>query len=84
MDSKNKLIKIDFLQYEGQKIFPEQTFCSRDKKLIRIGRSKKAEIIVNDNSVSRIQCTLVFEDDQWILYDGVNNNSKKSSTNGIW
>ncbi len=83
-DAKNKLIKIRFLNTKGIKFFPEHEFNSKEKNLIRIGRSKKNEVVVNDISVSRIQCTLVFERNEWILYDGVYKNSKNSSTNGIW
>ncbi len=80
----NKILKIRFLQIPGQDFMPEQFFYSKEKKIVRIGRSKKAEVTVNDISISRIQCTLVFEKNEWVLYDGVYQNSKKSSTNGIW
>jgi hypothetical protein len=78
-----KIIKIRFLQGAHQN--KERAFSSKEKTIIRIGRSKEAEIVYKDDSVSRIQCTLAFESGEWILYDGqLENGSNKSSTNGLW
>ena len=52
--------------------------------MVRIGRSKSVEIVYKDDSVSRIQCTLLFENDEWSLYDGYLDNGNKGSTNGLW
>lgn len=79
---ENKIIKIKFLQGPHQN--QERTFNSKDKKIIRIGRSKQAEVIYKDDSVSRIQCTIVFEKGEWNIYDGYLDNGNKGSTNGLW
>lgn len=79
----NKIVKIRFLQGPHQN--QEWSFNSRDKKLLRIGRSKSAEIVYKDDSVSRIQCTLLYEDSSWVLYDGsFEDTGLKISTNGLW
>ena len=79
---ENKIIKIRFLQGPHQN--QEKQFNSKDKKIIRIGRSKQAEVVYKDDSVSRIQCTIVFEKGEWNLYDGYLDNGNKGSTNGLW
>jgi pSer/pThr/pTyr-binding forkhead associated (FHA) protein len=40
------------------------------------------DIIVNDTSLSRNQCTLAYSDGNWILFDGTTEGKK--STNGTW
>lgn len=62
----------------------ERTFDSQEIKLIKIGRSKDAEVICKDESVSRIHCTIHFEDSSWVLYDGLKEHQNKISTNGTW
>jgi hypothetical protein len=62
----------------------ESTFNSDNIKVIRVGRSKKAEVECKDESISRIQCTIVYEQDNWVLYDGNFQGTSKISTNGIW
>ncbi len=37
-----------------------------------------------DDSVSRVQCSVVFENEMWVLYDGQPNQVVKNSTNGLW
>jgi pSer/pThr/pTyr-binding forkhead associated (FHA) protein len=81
-NTENKIIKVKFLQGPIQNL--EMSFNSKDKKIVRIGRAKSAEIVYKDESVSRIQCTLSFEDGFWNLYDGKFDNGNKQSTNGLW
>jgi len=79
----NKIVKIRFLQ--GPENKKEHSFSSAEKKQIRIGRSKTNEIVYKDDSVSRIQCTLCYENDEWILFDGHFEPTEfKISTNGLW
>lgn len=56
---------------------------SKDKKVIRLGRIKTNEIDLdfNDESISRIQTTIRFENNNWFIYDG---DGKKGSLNGTW
>jgi hypothetical protein len=50
----NKYVKIKFLQ--GPYANKEFIYYSNMKDVIRIGRSKQAEILFKDDSVSRVQC----------------------------
>jgi len=36
----------------------------------------------NDTSLSRVQCTIDFIDDKWLIKDG--DGATKASTNGTW
>jgi len=54
-EKKSKSIKIRFLQGPHQN--QDWNFNPADKKIVRIGRSKSAEIVYKDDSISRIQCT---------------------------
>ena len=83
-DRSNKIIKIQIIEYNDNNIFTEHVFDSTVIKIIRIGRSETADVIVKDISVSRIHCTLVYENKCWVLYDGNYKSSKNKSTNGIW
>jgi len=75
---KNSSIQIECAQngkLEVRKIF--------DKKNspIYVGRSDKCNMMFKANSFSRFQFTLIYEKDNWIIFDG---DSKKPSTNGTW
>jgi hypothetical protein len=50
----NKVIKIKFLQ--GPHMNQEYVYNANTKQVVRIGRSRNAEIPYRDDSVSRIQC----------------------------
>ena len=54
-EKKGKKIKVRFLQGPHQN--QDWTFIPAEKKIVRIGRSKSAEIVYKDDSISRIQCT---------------------------
>jgi len=78
IDNKNCL-KIRFIkgEFKGReiKIDPEEM------SFVSLGRSKKSHIVFDDVNVSRFQCTFVYDDYNWFLYDG---KPGQSSTNGIW
>lgn len=59
------------------------TFDSRRKQIIRIGRIKNSEtdFAFEDEDVSRRQCLLTYEDNNWYVNDG---DGYKSSSNGTW
>ena len=59
------------------------TFDSRKKQVIRIGRIKNEEtdLAFEDNDVSRKQCMIIFEDNNWYIVDG---NGINPSSNGTW
>ncbi len=59
------------------------TFDSRKKQVIRIGRIKNEEtdLAFEDNDVSRKQCMIIFEDNNWYIVDG---DGENHSSNGTW
>ena len=59
------------------------TFDSRKNQIIRIGRNKNKEtdFAFEDEDVSRKQCMIIFEDNNWYIVDG---NGEKPSSNGTW
>ena len=46
-----------------------------------IGRSNNCDIKLNDSTISRVQCRVIFSKDRWVMLDGVEG---KSSVNGTW
>ena len=61
----------------------EYVFNSSEKLLIRIGRSKTNDIDIdfNDESTSRLQTTIFYENNNWYIIDG---DGSKKSLNGTW
>jgi pSer/pThr/pTyr-binding forkhead associated (FHA) protein len=59
------------------------TFDSRKNQVIRIGRIKNEEtdFIFEDGDVSRKQCMIIFDDNNWYIVDG---NGEHPSSNGTW
>ena len=59
------------------------TFDSRKKLEIKIGRIKNEEtdFAFEDNDVSRKQCMIIYEDNNWYIVDGDGINP---SSNGTW
>ena len=59
------------------------TFDSRKKQIIKIGRMKHDEIdfTFDDEDVSRKQCMIIFEENNWYIVDG---NGIQNSSNGTW
>ena len=59
------------------------TFDSKNKKIVRIGRLKNNETDFSfaDEDVSRKQCILTFEDNNWYINDG---DGENESSNGTW
>lgn len=67
----------------GEKKRRKITFDSRKNPKIRIGRikNKETDFAFEDEDVSRKQCMIVFEDNNWYIVDG---NGVKPSSNGTW
>ena len=61
----------------------EYSFNSNDKVLIRLGRLKTnlIDIDFNDESTSRLQTTILYENNNWYIVDG---DGIKKSLNGTW
>lgn len=55
-------------------------FTKKDSP-ITIGRGSTAKIRIKSNELSRIQCSLEFNDNKWYISDG---DGSKNSTNGTW
>ena len=72
-------IEVIFGEEQRRKI----TFDSRKKQKIRIGRIKNEEtdFVFEDVDVSRKQCMIIFEDNNWYIVDG---DGEKPSSNGTW
>jgi len=77
-NNRDKTLKIKFLHG----VLKEKTFTFKpnETKRVRVGRNKNLEIVCDEENVSRIQCTFVF-DKTWCIYDGT---PEKQSRNGIW
>lgn len=72
-------LEVLFGENERRKI----SFDSRDKNVIRIGRLKNSETDFSfaDEDVSRKQCILTYDDNNWYINDG---DGKNESSNGTW
>ena len=67
----------------GEKDKRKKTFDSRKNPQIQLGRMNSDEIdfIFDDEDVSRKQCLILFEDNNWYIIDG---NGVQKSSNGTW
>ena len=72
-------LEVLFGENERRKI----SFDSKDKKIIRIGRLKNNEtdFSFTDEDVSRKQCILNYDDNNWYINDG---DGQNQSSNGTW
>jgi pSer/pThr/pTyr-binding forkhead associated (FHA) protein len=59
--------------------------------VIKIGRANECEITIEDNMLSRVHCTIEYQENVgWIIRDGYNIKTMtgsyevKQSTNGTW
>ena len=61
-------------------------FNPKQFKRLYIGRDISCNIIIDDSLLSRIHCTLEYDDEEgWVIYDGkIDDNENKKSTNGTW
>jgi len=75
----DNILKFKFLQ--GSLKDKPFTFSPVEYPNVRVGRNKDLEVCYNDESISRIQCTFIFENKRWYLYDG---SRERASTNGVW
>ena len=72
-------LQVLFGENEQRKI----SFDSRVNKLIRIGRlqNNETDVVFVDEDVSRKQCILIYEDNNWYINDG---DGENPSSNGKW
>lgn len=58
IDEQNRTLSIIFIGGEQK---GQISSFKPDKKSIKIGRGKNCEIRINDNGLSRVQCTIIFD-----------------------
>lgn len=51
------------------------------QKYFKIGRGEECDIVIKSNSISRVQCSLIYVNNNWVIYDGLRD---KPSLNGLW
>ena len=62
-------------------------FNSEEEPIITIGRDASCDVVIEDNLLSRVHCTILYKNGiGWIIRDGKINddNSFKPSTNSTW
>jgi len=79
LDTETNCLIINFMkgEYEGKevKINPEEM------TYVEFGRTRSADFTFKDAGVSRNQCSFVYSNYTWSLYDG---KPGQPSTNGLW
>ncbi len=84
LKNNSKELNIKFLNNNSENQ-SEISFDNNEYNKFTIGRSHKCDYQYNDKSVSKVQCTLIYEKNNWYIYDGIyNDHEKKVSTNGLW
>lgn len=88
-DKNNNTLSVAFIdqKYKNKQIM----YCGLVKKMVKLGRNKDVDIILNEGGVSRTQWTALYKKNNWWLFDGHvelsledENPIQKVSTNGIW
>ena len=89
-DRNNNTLSVTFIDqtYKNKHVM----YCGLVKKIVKLGRNKDVDIILNKGGVSRTQWTAVYKNNNWWLFDGnmeisvddENNPIQNVSTNGIW
>lgn len=67
----------------ANQLMKPQTFNSYENALVTIGRDPKCSFHINNEKLSKIQCTIIydFDNELWKLIDGT---EKQNSRNGTW
>ena len=86
LNDGNKELNIKFLNKEKNNENNSRiSFDNKKYTRFTIGRSIKCNYQYDDDSVSKVQCTIIYQNNNWYLYDGfVCYLEKKVSTNGLW
>jgi len=76
---EDQILKIQCFkgEYQGRctEVFPHE------KTYFTLGRSRNCDIVFKESNTSRYQCTFIFENGTWFIYDG---KPGGPSTNGVW
>ena len=60
----------------------EPIILTKENNYYSVGRTKNADIFIDDNFLSKINCIIYFENGIWKIKDGDQSGNK--STNGTW
>ena len=84
-NENNNCLNVKIFSTKTQNIYS----LTPDNCPVTIGRSSENNIVIDDDMLSRIHCTIYFDKDKWYIQDGYARNGlqkkkKKKSTNGSW
>ena len=84
-NENNNCLNVKIFSTKTQNIYS----LSPDNCPVTIGRSSENNIVIDDDMLSRIHCTIDFDKDKWYIQDGYARNGlqeeeTKKSTNGSW
>lgn len=57
--------------------------CQLERKY-HVGRDSNCDVVIEDNLLSRIHCTIIYRKNRWSIMDGKGNLKEDGSTNGTW
>ena len=97
-DKNNKEKEINLYQNDDDNSLNIKIFSTKSQKIFKLtpdncpvtlGRSSDNSIVIDDDMLSRIHCTIDFSKDKWYIQDGYAKNGLqeeeiKKSTNGSW
>ena len=78
--NENNNIKLKCIK-KTNKIVYTNSFNNNEINEITIGRNDDCIINLDNDNISRIQMSIIFENNNWFIYDGC---KEKESLNGIW
>lgn len=83
LESNNTFSELLIKVNHGVNLGKEYKFNSNDNKTIRFGRKTgtNINIVFSDDSTSRIQSTITYENNNWYIMDS---DGIKTSSNGTW
>jgi hypothetical protein len=84
-NENNNCLNVKIFSTKTQNIYS----LTPDNCPVTIGRSSENSIVIDDDMLSRIHCTIDFDKDKWYIQDGFARNGlqeeeTKQSTNGSW
>ena len=84
-NENNNCLNVKIFSTKTQNIYS----LTPDNCPVTIGRSSENNIVIDDDMLSRIHCTIDFDKDKWYIQDGYAKNGlqeeeTKKSTNGSW
>jgi hypothetical protein len=84
-NENNNCLNVKIFSTKTQNIYS----LTPDNCPVTIGRSSENNIVIDDDMLSRIHCTIDFDKDKWYIQDGYARNGlqeeeTKKSTNGSW